>query len=204
MSLDPAAVTGILGVAIGTVLTAILTNWTSRQGEARAERRMTRAADSARQLEALRQTRRRSHEVVQQLKALAIKPAPWQLSEQTESANDALIGEADVIREYRELLVDLQTRFGRGLPTETSLRSAMVLADIDRSISQQEERVRQGEPPLVLGRDLAEELFDMDAFSKRLLTVNQPPTLQGLLARGFLDALRAIASIRLAAASRRR
>jgi hypothetical protein len=97
------------------------------------------------------------------------------------------------------LLVDLQTRFGRGLPIETSRRATRVLADIDGSIAKQEERVRHGEPPLVIGQDLAEELFDMDALSKRLLAVNQPPALQGLLARAYVDLLRLVTRVRVRA-----
>lgn len=207
MTADPgalAAVTGILGVAIGAVLNAGLSDWTSRRREARDESRAARADEAARQLEALRQTRRRARDVVQQLKRLAIKPAPWKQTIEYESANDALIGDGAVIRDYRELLVDLQTRFGRGLPIEASLRAVQVLAEIDDSIAKQEQRVRLGEAPLAIGADLAEELFDMAAFSKRLLAVNQPPALRGLLARASLDLLRLATAVATRAATRHR
>lgn len=197
MSLDPtafAALTGILGVAIGAAINATLNEWTSRRREASSESRVARAAEASRQLEALRQTRRRVHHMVQQLKDLTIKPARWKQSDEYEVANDALIGDADVIRDYRELLVDLQRRFGQGLPIELSRRAGRVLAEIDQSISRQQERVRRGEPPMAIGQDLAEELFDMDALAERLLAVNQPPALHGLLARAYLDVLRLAAS----------
>jgi type II secretory pathway pseudopilin PulG len=197
-----AAVTGILGVVIGAVLSAALGDWTARRREAREESRATRADEATRQLEALQQTRRRAHDVVTQLKGLAIKPAAPKMRSEYESANDALIGDGDVIRDYRELLVDLQTRFGRGLPIQASLRAVQVLAEIDDSIAKQEQRVRRGEAPLVIGQDLAEELFDMDAFSRRLLTVNRPPALQGLLARGYLDLLRLATAVGASAAPR--
>lgn len=200
MPLDPAtfaAASGIVGVAVGALSTAALTDWTARRREDRIERRSQQTADAVRQLEALRQTGRRARDVVRQLKVLAVKPVAWDGTDTFEGANDALIGNAGVIHAYRELLVDLQTRFGRGLPVEISRRAARVLGEIDRAISAQEARVRAGEQSIVVGSDLAEELFDLDAFSTRLLTVNQPPAIQGLLARGYIDALRLAAALRL-------
>jgi Flp pilus assembly protein TadB len=96
-----AAAGGIIGVAVGAVLNATLGDWTSRRREARDESRAARADEATRQLEALRQTRRRGHDAVQQLKGLAIKPAAWKMIAEYGAANDALIGDADVIRDYR-------------------------------------------------------------------------------------------------------
>jgi hypothetical protein len=62
------------------------------------------------------------------------------------AANDALIGDFDVIRDYRELLVDLKTRFERGLPIETSRRAGRVLAEIDDSIVKHRSPDARGNP----------------------------------------------------------
>lgn len=198
MSVDAFALAGagLAGTVLGAALTALLGDWRDRRREERLDAMAARSERKDRDLEALAQTRRRAHETVEQLRGLAVRPSNWKRSDRYELANDALIGDADVIRAYRELLVDLQTRFGLGLPTEALRRSVRVLASIDTAIASQGDRVRRGDPMVVISQDLAAELFDMDAFADRLISIDQPPTLQGRLGRFVIDALRLWTSIR--------
>lgn len=170
----------------------LIAEWRARQAEARAERKEEKASVRARRLEAIRQTRLRTRDTVDRLKRAAVSGGEFGKNRPAfEHANDTLIGDAEAIREYRELLIELQNAFGQGISNAQSVRASRVVSQVATALHAQEERVRADLEPKSVPTDVAAELFDLDAFSSRLLSIDSPPSMAGRTNRGLVDLLRA-------------
>lgn len=169
----------------------MIAEWRTRQAEARAERKEEKSSIRTRRLEAIRQTGLRARDTVDRLKRTTVSGGDFGNNRPAfEHANDTLIGNAEAIREYRELLVELQNAFGKGISNAQSVRANRVVAKVTAALQAQEERVRTGLEPMSVPTDVAAELFDLDAFSSRLLSIDSPPTIAARMSRGLVDLLR--------------
>jgi hypothetical protein len=185
-------IVGIIGVFVGSISSALIAEWRTRKAETRAERKEEKASDRVRRLEAIRQTRLRTRDTVDRLKRSAVSGGAFGKDRPIfEQADDTLIGDAEAIREYREILVELQNAFGKGMTNAQSLRANRVVAKVSATLQAQEERVRADLEPRLVPTDVAAELFDSDTFSSRLLSLDSPPSMAGRTNRGLVDLIRA-------------
>jgi hypothetical protein len=184
------AAIGVISAVVAAVLTALLGEWRVRKAEVRAHDRAHDAEANARNLEAIRQTRLRAEDTVERLKGAAISGVYNRRSlGMFDGGDDQLIGDAEAARAYRELLVELQRHLGRGLTTDLSRRASRTLSQVGTALRNQEDRVRRGEGVTMVPSNVADELFDMDAFGDRLLSIDAPPSFGGRIRRGAVDAL---------------
>jgi hypothetical protein len=194
MDLDPntliAAGAGLAGVIVG----AALSEGRTILAENRARHRHEADETKAWWLNELRQTRKMLGLTVALVEALAIgDPVASERAASSlrdlDSGTLAFIDDPDTLRSYQDLLVDLENRVGQGLRVEDRIRSVTVMGRIADALNEQEERVRRGDAPRRLAPEVADELFNGEEITKRLLVIDQPPSTAGWLARRWIDFL---------------
>jgi hypothetical protein len=183
----------LLGAIAGAILTALLGEWRARSDDRR--RRDDQAAQRMAALwrERIQQAREVLVAQLQWLQARAIGEAgdlkelerllpPWRIG------HIDLLGDADLIREYQSVLVDINPLVGTGLEPAELKRIVYLQVRVLNALNRQEERVVRGDPPLQLSDDVVAELFDPETgLASRLEPPAISPTIAGRMAAAYLN-----------------
>ena len=101
-----------------------------------------------------------------------------------------LVGDDEVALAWRDLLVHLNDRLGRGLGVDDIVMSVETMARVSRALSEQEDRARAGKPLQELSPTTIAQLRDTRALADRMMGFNVPPTPDGRMNRWAIDFLR--------------
>lgn len=158
----------------------------------RQERRRERAERTASHLAQLRDTRKLARALVEQQEAmargdLAGAAAAGRRMEELEEGDLHLIGDDRVALEFRELIVHLNNRFGRGLSVEDMIRSVEMQGQVATALARQEDRARSGKDLVELSESVLAQLSDVRAMADRMVTIGQAPSMPSMTARLFID-----------------
>ena len=100
-----------------------------------------------------------------------------------EDSDISLLRSADLIREYQNLVVDLQRRYGQGLDIESQQAAATMEVRVLQTLAEQEERILRDEDPSAPAPSERAALLNADYVAARLVAFDVPPTIAGRLAR---------------------
>ncbi len=191
----PAAAVALGGVIVGSILTAVLEEWRSRNSERRASKRAIGDRVTAWHLDRLGQTRRQLDGTVTELEAMASGDLQEfrrgrSMSRDNPDGNIALVGDVALIREIHDLFVFLNKHAGMGLEPDDQIRRIDLMGRIATTLDAQEQRVLRGQPPLLVTRDMAPELFDANRIADRMDSYAIPASLPARLAMWLLRRFR--------------
>lgn len=177
----------LLGIVFGALISEIRTT----RAEGRAERKQRQGAIAGRQLVRLRDTRIAVRRQIAELEAVAlgdIDEARRHSRAIEDLDNDlTLVGDADAVRAFRDLVVELRTRFGKGLPPSYTMRMAKVLQAVMLALDEQDDRILNGKPIARVTREQVPELFAPETIAAQLRLPFRFPSFPAMLARTAVD-----------------
>jgi hypothetical protein len=170
---------------------ALFTDWRIRRAEDRASLRSIEFAVAGWRRGILRDTRIALRRQLAQLEAIVLGDVETAerhgLEVEQLDVNAALVGDAEAIRAYQDVIVVLRRRLGRGLPPGYTVPSAKAMALVLEALDAQEERLLRGEPLKRVDPAVAPELFAPEGFAARLKVPWRLPSWWAVLARYALD-----------------
>lgn len=184
-----AAVAGLLGLLMG----GAIGEWRATRAEDRVSRRARDSTVIAGTQARLRDTRLTITNQLAALEAVSlgdVKEAKRRsLAVDGLDSDICLAGNAGAVLAYRDLVIELRSRFGRGLPPQYAARSAVVLADVISALDEQEERLLRGEQIHRLNREEVPQLFDTSSLVADLRLPRRLPSPAAVQARTVIDVL---------------
>jgi hypothetical protein len=184
-----AASATIFGILIGALVSELRTNLAER----RAGRRARETARTARYQARLRETRVAIRHQIAQLEAIAlgnlVDAERHDRAMEDLDSDITFVGDPVALRAWRDLVVELRGRMGKGLPPAYTVRMAFVLSQVMIALDEQEERLIAGEPIRRVTADEVPELFAPETMAAQLRLPWRLPSFSAVLARLGIDLL---------------
>jgi DNA-binding PucR family transcriptional regulator len=113
-----------------------------------------------------------------------------------------LVGRADVIREYQDLLGDTQSRLGQTIRAEDAVLALQVLGRVSEALEAQKERARRGKRLLEVSPEDRKALGDAEALAAKMIPIDRYPSIPARLARRAVLTLNRLKASRIGWAKR--
>jgi hypothetical protein len=179
-----------ISLVVGTVLGAVLEDRRARASEERRDQRESKE----RLVQSLDATRTMLDAQLAGLLALAVGDRKGITEAQRRARTRArgslrLVGDDDVVRAYRALLIEFQHRLGKTVRAADRVRYVEVMGRVNDALDAQEQRVWKGAQLRKLSPPVEAELADIWSTASRMLLFDQPAGLDARIVRWVVDHL---------------